>query len=289
VDGCLVYVDSKQARLNFFKLDGSNALRTVPMRSAPDKFKFSYPPPHVSFSPDGRYVYYANVANVLSSMLTKPSEIDPNWPQGRVYRQDLSKPGSDPERFYDLELPDWDKTKYWLPHCYHMMTAASDIDTDAKGNVLVCDLVNQEVVELDSAGKKLSAAKVPWPNRIVAARKSGTLYVISNEVKPNGGRTAVLELLKITGRGADAKMAGRLALTKGMETFGCLAVDESGEFPVIWVLGETSLARVEDWGAEVGVDPLGDFSVAASSVLVRYNAVTLLSLKKNRTPLSLRS
>jgi len=44
-------------------------------------------------------------------------------------------------------------------------TAAAGIDVDAQGNVLVCDLVNQEVVELGPDGKRLSATTVPWPDR----------------------------------------------------------------------------------------------------------------------------
>ena len=48
-----------------------------------------------------RYAYYSNVAGTAYDG-KKPSDVDPNWPQGRIYRQDLSKPGSDPEPFFDL-------------------------------------------------------------------------------------------------------------------------------------------------------------------------------------------
>jgi hypothetical protein len=247
VDGSVVFIDSGAAKLTFFKVDGSNTVKTVPMRSSPDKLKWAdYLSPQLAFSPDGKYAYYSNVA-LTPYDGRKPSDIDPKFPQGRIYRQDVSKPGADPEKFYDLELPDWEKTKYWLPSAWDKKTAAAGITVDSKGNLFVCDLVNQEVVEVSPEGKKISAAKVPWPDKVLVNSKTGTLYVVSSQV--SRGLRPPSELLKITGRGAEAKVAARLPL-KGELGF-TFAIDDSGEVPALWLGGGGEVVRVEDRGTEL--------------------------------------
>ena len=114
-DGQIVFVHTEERKLNFLATDGSNRLRTI--RMWPDKAKLNCPQwldIQVALSPDGRYAYYSNVAGVAYDG-KKPGDIDPRWPHGRIYRQDLSKAGSEPAPFFDLVLPDWDKTKYWMP------------------------------------------------------------------------------------------------------------------------------------------------------------------------------
>lgn len=242
VDGQLVFINSRSRELNFFKADGSNALKTVRMWS--EKSKVVCPnwlSIQAAFSPEGRYVYYSNFAGTAYDG-KKPTDIDPNWPQGRVYRQDLSQAGSDPEKFYDLEMLDWEKTRYWMPSAWDKKTAAAGLDVDAKGNVLVCDLVNQEVVELNPAGRKLSATKLPWPDKVLVSRKAGTLYVVSRAV--SRGAVPPAKLFKVTGRGETAKIAAELQLSGSVG--GACTLDESGEVPVLWLAGGGKLICVED-------------------------------------------
>ncbi len=118
---------------------------------------------------------------------------------------------------------------------------------DAKGNIFVCDLVNQEVVQLSPEGKKMGATKVPWPDRLLVNSRTGDFYVISNSPKSKGSQ----ELLKVTGRGPDAKVAVRLTL-KG-KLGQSLALDESGDIPVLWAGGKSKLMRVEDRGDKLVV------------------------------------
>ncbi len=249
VDGSIVFLDKVNARLTFFKVDGSNAIRTVPMRTSPDKLMWAaWLSPQLAFSPDGKYAYYSNVANTPYDG-KKPSDIDPKFPQGRVYRQDLSKAGSNPEIFYDLELPDFDKSPYWMPSAWDKKSATGGITVDTKGNIFVCDLVNQEVVELSPAGKKVSSAKAPWPDKVLVASKTGTLYVVSTQVS-RGGRPPS-ELLKISGRGSEAKIVARIAL-KG-DVGQSLTIDESGETPILLVGGGREVHRIEDHGASFAI------------------------------------
>ena len=245
VDGRIVFIHSEARRLNFLSIDGSNRLDTVAMWPAKTKVNC----PHwldiqVAFSPDGKTAYYSNLAGVAYDG-KKPSDIDAAWPQGRIYRHDLSKP--EPVPFFDLALPQGD---YWMPSAWDKKTAASGIDTDEKGNVLVGDLVNQEVVEIGPDGKKLSSTKVPWPDKVVVSRKTGALYVVSRKVSRGGLPPATL--YKITGRGDAAKVVAELPL-KGT-VGGAVALDESG---VLWLAGQEKegektgdvLLRIEDRGA----------------------------------------
>jgi hypothetical protein len=138
-DGQMVFVHSEARRLNFLATDGTNRLRSVPMWSEKAKLKCpGWLDIQVALSPDGRFAYYSNVAGTAYDG-KQPDDIDAAWPQGRVYRQDLSQPGAEPQPFFDLSLPDWQREKYWMPSAWDKKTAAAGIDTDARGNVLVCE------------------------------------------------------------------------------------------------------------------------------------------------------
>lgn len=246
VDGQMVFVHSERRELNFFALDGSNRLRTVKMW--PDEAKLNCPAwldIQVGLSPNGHFAYYSNVAGTAYDG-QRPSDIDPEWPQGRIYRQDLTKKAGVPEPFFDLKLPE--SKPYWMPSAWDKKTAAAGIDTDAEGNVLVCDLVNGQVVEIDPSGKLLSSTPVPWPDKIMVGRKTGDLYVISREV--SRGHLPPATLRKIKGRGEAAKVVAELQLEGTVG--GAYTLDESGSRPVLWLAGEGAdgekLHCVEDGG-----------------------------------------
>jgi hypothetical protein len=250
VDEQAVFADSRNGRLLFYRLDGSGALRTVPMRFAQersDAFRDCMSAPQMALSPDGRFAYYSGVAHRPYPKANKPSDIDPAYPQGRIYRQDLTRTNAPPERFFDLTLPDWEQAKYWLPSVHNNRTAASGIDVAANGNLYVCDLVNQEVAEVAPDGRLLSRTKVPWPDKVLVAR-SGAFYVLSlsvSEMAPEF-RAGAATLLKVVGRGAEGKVVARLPL-KGVPP-NSLALVDAGPTSSIWLGGERQLVRVEDQG-----------------------------------------
>ena len=250
INGQLVYVHSEKRRLNFFALDGSNRVRAVTMWPASAKLKCPrWLDIQVAISPDGKWAYYSNVAGTAYDGKT-PADIDPKWPQGRIYRQDLTTSGAIPQPFFDLKQPDWSKTKYWMPSAWDKKTAAAGIDVDANGNVFVCDLVNGQVVEIGPDGKQRSATTVPWPDKVLVSRKTDALFVISRKV--SRGQLPVATLYKLTGRGKTARIVARLPL-KGTIGGAC-TLDESGKSPVLWLAGRNgkrkkggeSLIRIED-------------------------------------------
>ncbi len=255
--GEIVFVHSEARRLNFLAVDGSNRVRSLPMWAEKAKLRCpAWLDIQVALSPDGRTAYYSNVAGTAYDG-KKPSDIDPAWPQGRIYRQDLSRPGTDPEPFFDLKLPGDGAS--WMPSAWDKKTAAAGIDTDARGNVLVCDLANHEVIEISPAGKKLSATRVAWPDKVLVSRRSGDLYVVSRKV--SRGALPPATLTRIAGRGDAAKVAAELPL-KG-SVGGAFTIDESGGIPVLWLAGNEresdrhaeSLLRVEDRGTSLSASP----------------------------------
>ncbi|KKK92892.1 hypothetical protein LCGC14_2698370, partial [marine sediment metagenome] len=230
-------------------LDGGNFSGPFPMWSRAAKLKNpKWNIPQLAVSPDGRYIYYSNVAGTRY----KPKgykDFDRKWPQGRVYRQDTTADG-DPKRFYDLVLPGWPEKKYWLPDAWNKRTAAYGISADAKGHVYVCDLVNQAIVELDPKGAEVSSTPAPWPERIHVDPTSGDYYVISRLARPKDGRVPK-KLIKISGRGPTAKITAQMPLKRGLG--GASAFGSFGGKPVLWIGGGGVLNCVQDAGTSFNV------------------------------------
>ena len=259
-NGQIAFVRSETREMNLLAIDGSNRLKTTTMWPADSKLKCpNWLDIQTAFSADGRYAYYANVAGTAYDG-KRPGDIDAAWPQGRIYRHDLTQENSIPEKFFDLTLPDWEKTKYWMPSAWDKKTASAGIDVDAQGNVLVCDLVNHQVVEISPQGKQLSATPIAWPDRVLVSRKTGDLYVISRKV--SRGSIPPATLTKIIGRGKDAKKSAEMSLEGTVG--GAHTLDETGKVPVLWLAGNvpldkktgdggvasSQLLRVEDRGAQ---------------------------------------
>src|SRR5207249_449516 len=112
-------------------------------------------------------------------------------------------------------------------------------------------------VEISPEGKKLSATKVAWPDKVLVSRKTGDLYVLSRKV--SRGAVPPATLSKITGRGEQAKVVAELTLTGTIG--GGATLDESGKVPVLWLAGQSKeedrdagkVIRVEDQGAKLVV------------------------------------
>jgi sugar lactone lactonase YvrE len=230
-------------------LDGGHFQGPFPMWSKAANLKNPrWNVPQLAVSPDGRYVYYANVAGTRY----KPKDhkdFDPRWPQGRVYRQD-TKAGDDPQKFYDLVLPDWEQNKYWLPDAWNKRTAAYGICTDAQGHLYVCDLVNQAIVEVDPQGKQVGATPAPWPERIHVDPKTGDYYIISRLDRPKDGRVPK-KLIKISGRGPAAKTVAQMPLRRGLGEASAFGTFDGK--PVLWIGGGGALICIQDAGTSFNV------------------------------------
>ena len=69
-------------------------------------------------------------------------------------------------------VPGRQHTAHFVKRQVDFLTAAG-IDVDANGHIFVCDLVNGRIVEISPTGKQLNATSVPWPDKVIASRKSG--------------------------------------------------------------------------------------------------------------------
>src|SRR5205823_3539126 len=110
----------------------------------------------------------------------------------------------------------------------------------------VGDLVNQEVVEVSPDGKKVSASKVSWPDKVLVDSRSGTLYVSSLPVSRAGKPPA--KILKVVGRGAQAKIAAEYQLKNAGEPG--LAFGTANGKSVIWVTAGDSVVCLADEGSK---------------------------------------
>ena len=253
VDGQIVFVHTETRTMNFFALDGSNRIKSVKMWPAESQLNCpTWLDIQVAFAPDGKVAYYSNVAGTPYDG-KEPGQIDPNWPQGRVYRHDLTRKDAVPQPFFDVPLPDFAANKYWMPSAWDKKTALAGIDVDEQGNVFVCDLVNHQVVEIGPDGKQRSATKIEWPDRVIVSRKSGDLYVITRKI--SRGELPPGKLLKIRGRGDKAQVLSELPLSGTVG--GAYNLDERGATPILWLGGVTKeasqLLRIEDRGKAFAV------------------------------------
>lgn len=208
--------------------------------------------PQLAVSPDGRYLYIANVAGTKYQP-KQFSDTNPAWPQGRVYRQDTAPAGGDPRPFFDLELPDWTREKYWLPDAWNKRTAAYGLTVDRRGHLYLCDLVSQAIVEVDDQGKQVSSTRAPWPERLHVDPATGAYYVICRLDRPRDGAVAK-KLLKIEGRGPKGRVVAELPLKQpGLGDTSAL-----GRFqgqPALWIGGGGSLICIKDTGSALEMVP----------------------------------
>src|SRR5262249_42939519 len=110
---------------------------------------------------------------------------------------------------------------------------------------------------------------VPWPDKVLVGSKTGTLYVLSTKVSRGARPTS--ELLKISGRGAEAKVTARLALTGSLGMTA--ALDESAAAPALWLGGAGEVVRLEDRGA--------GFSIAGQDAKEKGKFNSLLNPNKD--------
>jgi hypothetical protein len=230
-------------------LDGGNVRGPFPMWSKAAALKNpAWNVPQLAVSPDGRWIYYANVAGTVYDPKS-PKDVDLRWPQGRVYRQDATAAGKDPERFFDLELPETS----WMPNAWNGRTAAHHITVDPRGRLLIGDLANQQVVEVGPDGEKVSATPVDWPERVHVDAASGALYVLSRTT-PLPAETSELKLVKVVGRGKDARRTAELPLKITVNRHGIgTAIGRIGGAPVLWIGSSKGLTCVKDEGGKLAV------------------------------------
>ena len=98
--------------------------------------------------------------------------------------------------------------------------------------------------------KKVSSTPAPWPERIHVDPKSGDYYLITRLAGPKDGRVPK-KLIKIRGRGANAKIAAEMPLRSGLGVASALGTVK-GE-PVLWIAGGGTLVCVRDRGGSFEV------------------------------------
>ncbi|MHC4915650.1 MAG: hypothetical protein ACYTGB_09175, partial [Planctomycetota bacterium] len=207
-------------------------------------------------SPDGKYLYLSGMCSILGKGYKGNAKVDANWPDGRIYRMNLTKAGGVMEKFVELPVPDNaysftdGRTSYGGAH-----TGTGGADCDKDGNLLVCDRMNKRLRVYSPAGKEIGGFPLEWGQHVAVHAKTGHVYVMTN--KHGGYGKAAKKLLKYSSWKPDAKLLAEFEFASQKGYNASMALDDSAEPPLIWAAGDLtgkrSLLRIEDRGSKFEV------------------------------------
>ena len=199
--------------------------RTYPGRKyLPSATQFLQVRMFVAVSPDGKQLYACGPC---------AKGKDANWPVGGLYSMKLDGK-SQLEPFTTLDMPEgWEKKITGAPDPYPLQPITG-LAVDAGGRIYVADRVNDQVVILDSAAKKLGAIPVPYPNWVAVHPQTGEIYVQTVEAVKAHQRK--LGLRKFSGW-QEPKEVARLDLGVFDSAGGSAALSVCGKRTVVWLGG----------------------------------------------------
>jgi hypothetical protein len=214
-------------------------------------------PRHVAASPDGKSLYLTGFCYPLHLGKSPDLKVHPDFPDGRVYRFDRSRPRDGMQKFVDLPLPEnvrqfcEVKEGYRAQDYYtatHSGVGRSACDKD--GSLVVCDRINGMVRVFRPDGKEIGGFAVDSPENVAVHSRSGVVYVSTS--KYSAGKGARKKLLKFSSYRGDATLLAEYTLPRENGYSMRLALDDSAHPPVVWVAGDMvgrrCLLRMEDRG-----------------------------------------
>ena len=185
---------------------------------------------HIALSPDEKYVYATGFVSTGRKG---------KGPCNVVYR--LALDGSEPSKVFLGQMYQAGGGKAGL-------NDPQGIDTDARGNLYIADYGNNRVVAFKPDGSYLGELAVQFPDTVRVSKKTGAIYVmqIKERKKPhtdghyytsghNWRADKVLKFASLKAKAPQAVFANPLKSKYGGGAL--LALDESGDVPVLWVTG----------------------------------------------------
>jgi len=241
---------------------------------------------HVALSPDDKYVYATGFVS---------TGLKGTGPRNVVYRVALD--GSEPSKVFVGATTAAGKPAAAL-------NDPQGIATDREGNVYVADYGNNRIAVFDSAGRFLDQIDVECPDTVRVSRRTGAIYVMQIEKrgKPfndqhyyvpahNWRARRVVKFGSLKDKTEKAQFVNTVASKYGGGAH--LALDESGETPILWVTGlkygggpvfkiadrgdklELLGTPIDDLAAKDEAEPLGfigDVTVSGDKVISRHPA-----------------
>jgi NHL repeat-containing protein len=174
----------------------------------------------VAFSPDEKWIYtsgHRKGSGNDDGLLPKLGGKTP--PHAVVYRIGWKDTGFAKPFIGELYKPGNDETH---------LTRPRGIDTDAKGNIYVCDYDTNRVCVFDKDGKWVGKCEVEKPDQVAVDSKTGAIYVTT--FKRTGWKKSESTLVKFAGVGKPAAYSVALG-----NSYPAMGLDTQGEKPVIWL------------------------------------------------------
>jgi hypothetical protein len=220
VDGCLVFRNAdKDDTVNFLRTDGSNKLSkvsiSIPYTRIPWRGRDKIVWRVVAFSRDGKYAWWVS-----------------DHATGQLSRRLLKKKDGAPQ-------------PYGKPLGSNRI---ADLDCDGKGNLYAADMTGNRIIEIGPGGAIKAQIKVPAPFKVRVSSSGEVLYVVSWNRKAGSNP----ELLKITGRGAGARITARTRLPWRTPPLG-VALDETAGNVRVWLGNVRDVRSVVDKGTQLSI------------------------------------
>ncbi|MHC4914761.1 MAG: hypothetical protein ACYTGB_04650 [Planctomycetota bacterium] len=244
--------------------DGSAVDAVVLRRLWPEKKngspgKYAMGPRQVVPSPDGKWLYMSGICRSLKRGGDPGLKVHPVFPDGRIYRMDLAKPGAVLEKFVDLPHPanvrEFSEVNKGFTSQDYYRAKHPGVDKaccDRDGNLFVCDRMNAMIRVYSPAGKEIGGFKVEYADSVAVHGETGVVYVMTNKWVKGG--CAEKKLLKFSSwkKSATQMASFEFPSAKGYEAD--MVLDDSAEPPVLWcggdLTGKRSLLRIEDRGSK---------------------------------------
>lgn len=190
---------------------------------------------NMGVSADGKYLY-------LSGVFYNRDQFKETLPPGRIYRMKLD--GADTMKpFVDIAV----KGDGWNAggaEDGRSNGPTHGVAADAKGNVYICDRVNNRVAVFDEGGKELGAIPVTNPDLVAIHPQTGAIYVL-RRVR-TGYHQYDVSLEKFAGYATDSKSEASFKLHPSTERPQMALSVKAGK-TIIWVAGtETGLTAIEE-------------------------------------------
>ncbi|MBL8026626.1 MAG: hypothetical protein JNL74_09455, partial [Fibrobacteres bacterium] len=239
-DGCWIFQGTENKMMMVGNDGGAKSTPVVPIVTSPrypDHYKTGGSP-HLTLSPDGKYLYFSGFFESVNSNNNDPITADTGfWRDGRVFR--INATTGVATAFITMDsIPKTSAARTTIiGGSGRLFAAFAGIDFDAAGNLYVCDRLHGRVSVYDTSANLLGYVNVKYPEAVKVDRKSGLFYVLRWASTGYHAGDAVLFKFA-TYQGSPQPVCSLRVNGTGQGSFEggstFLALDNSGSSNILW-------------------------------------------------------